>query len=152
MGYHIHVFICVYQTFHDRLLVGDSRTAVFSIPPLQSEEDVHHVELRFNSDTARRRWLKIDIKRSSKTIRTHLYCVSNNSDITALVRPWMSTNRQKLHVEIKQQTTNPKENAILLIFSNDKEHLNKLSTISTISSEEENENHSRSRRSTMISR
>jgi hypothetical protein len=140
--------ICVNQTFHDLLLVGDSRTAVFSIPPIQSEEDVHHIEIRFNSNTTRRRWLRMRIKRSSKTIRTHLYCVSNNSDVTALIRPWMSTNKQKLHVEVKQQTTTPKETGILLIFSNDKEHLNKLSTISNVSPVEENEHHSRSRRST----
>ncbi|XP_048758968.2 nodal homolog 2-A-like [Ostrea edulis] len=126
---------------------GDLRTAVFKIPALQPEEDIHHIELRFNSNTARGRWLQIEIKRSNKTIRTHTFRVSNNSDITAVIQPWVSKNEDKLHVEVKQTST-PKENGILLIFSNDKSHLNKLSAISNVSSEVENELHSRSRRST----
>ncbi|XP_062613353.1 nodal-like [Saccostrea cucullata] len=118
---------------------------VFNIRALPPTDDVHHVELRFNTHTFRRRWLKIEIKRMNKTIRTFQCSASNSYDITAFVRPWISKIEKDLHVEVKQNKVS-RDDSILLIFSNDRTQLNKLSKISNVSEEITDEHHSRNKR------
>lgn len=121
---------------------------IFKIPVLESEESVQHMELRFNATTTHRRWLEIGIKRMNKTIKKILQPVTNKHDLTLLIRPWVSKENKELFVEIKQKIVpETEEDAILVIFTNDKAHLTKLSDISNVS-KDDNESHSRSRRST----
>lgn len=119
----------------------------FKIPVLGSGESVQHMELRLNKATSGRKWLEIGIKRMKKTIRTFLLSVSKNQDITSLIRPWISDEYDDLSVEIKQKSNSSQDDALLVLFTKDSTHLQKLSAISKVSVDE-TEHHSRSRRST----
>lgn len=121
---------------------------IFKIPVLGSGESVQHMELQFNAPTTHRRWLEIGIKRMNKTIKRCVQPVTNKHDLTLLIRPWMSKENKELFVEIKQKIVpETEEDAILVLFTNDKAHLTKLSDISNVS-KDDSESHSRSRRST----
>ena len=119
----------------------------FKIPVLGSGESVQHMELRFNKATFGRKWLEIGIKRMNKTIRTFLQSVSKNQDITSLIRPWISDEYDDLSIEIKQKSNSSQDDTLLVLFTKDPTHLQKLSAISKVSVDE-TEHHSRSRRST----